>query len=42
VLKYFFNKKRNIKLIAHPDCFCYKEDAMGLFIGSPLSKEELD
>lgn len=40
-LKYFFNKKRNMELIAHPDCFCYKEDGTGLFIGSPLSKEEL-
>ena len=40
-LKYFFEKKRNIELIAHPDCFNYKEDGTGLYIGSPLSKEEL-
>ncbi len=40
-LKYFFENKRNTQLIAHPDCFDYKEDSKGLYIGSPLSKEEL-
>lgn len=40
-LKYFLNKKKNIELIAHPECFNYKEDATGLYIGSPLNKEEL-
>lgn len=40
-LKYFFEKNRNIELIAHPECFNYKEDSKGLYIGSPLSKEEL-
>ncbi|MCI8569328.1 MAG: MBL fold metallo-hydrolase [Bacilli bacterium] len=40
-LKYFFNKKSNTELIAHPDCFNYKEDKEGLYIGSPFSKEEL-
>lgn len=40
-LKYLFKEKRNIELISHPECFNYKEDDKGLFIGSPLSKEEL-
>ncbi len=40
-LKKFFEEKRNIQLIAHPDCFDYKEDATGLYIGSSLSKKEL-
>ncbi len=40
-LKYFFNKKRNIELISHPESFNYKEDATGLFIGSSLTKEQL-
>lgn len=40
-LKCFFEEKRNIELIAHPKCFDYKEDATGLYIGSPLSKKEL-
>lgn len=40
-LKYFFNEKKNIELIAHPDTFNYKENENGLYIGSPLSKEEL-
>ncbi len=40
-LRYFFEEKRNIELIAHPECFNYKEDETGLYIGSPLSKEEL-
>lgn len=40
-LKYFFKEKKEMELIAHPDCFCYKEDSTGLYIGSPLSKEEL-
>lgn len=40
-LRYFFQEKRNIELIAHPECFNYKEDATGLYIGSPLVKDEL-
>ena len=40
-LKYFFEEKRNIELIAHPECFDYKEDATGIYIGSPLPKKEL-
>ncbi len=40
-LQYFFQEKRNIELISHPESFNYKEDATGLYIGSPLSKEEL-
>lgn len=40
-LKYFFEENRNIELIAHPECFNYKEDSKGLYIGSPLSKQEL-
>ncbi len=40
-LKYFFEKPKNIELIAHPDCFDYKEDETGLYIGSPLNREEL-
>lgn len=40
-LKYFFEEKRNVELIAHPDCFNYKEDSTGLYIGSPLDKDEL-
>ena len=40
-LKYFLNGARNLELISHPDCFGYKEDASGLYIGSPLSKDEL-
>lgn len=40
-LKHFFKKARDVELIAHPDCFDYKEDATGLYIGSPLSKDEL-
>lgn len=40
-LRYFFEEKRTIELIAHPECFDYKEDSTGLYIGSPLSKEEL-
>ena len=39
-LKYFLNTKKDIKLIAHPDCFNYKE-VDGLCISSPLSKEDL-
>lgn len=41
-LKYFFENKRDIQLITHPDCFCYKENNTGLYIGSPLKKEELE
>lgn len=40
-LKDFFKEKRDIELIAHPETFNYKEDATGLFIGSPLNKDEL-
>lgn len=40
-LKYLFKEKQSIELIAHPECFNYKEDDKSLFIGSPLSKEEL-
>ena len=40
-LKHFFEEKRNIELIAHPGCFNYKEDATGLYIGSPLSESDL-
>lgn len=40
-LKTFFDRKKNIELISHPDCFDYKEDSTGLYIGSPLSKDEL-
>lgn len=40
-LKVFFDGKKNIELISHPDCFDYKEDNTGLYIGSPLSKDEL-
>ena len=40
-LKKFFEKEKNIELIAHPNCFDYKEDETGLYIGSPLSKDEL-
>jgi len=40
-LKYFFDKKRNIELISHPESFNYKEDDTGLYIGTSLSKEQL-
>ena len=40
-LKYYRDWKKEITLVAHPDCFNRKEDETGLFIGSPLSKEEL-
>ena len=40
-LKYFLKEKKAIELIAHPKCFEYKEDKTGLYIGSPLSKDEL-
>lgn len=40
-LKYFFEEKRNVELISHPECFNYKENETGLYIGSPLSREEL-
>lgn len=40
-LKFFFDKKRDIELVSHPNCFNYKEDPDGLYIGSPLSKDEL-
>jgi 7,8-dihydropterin-6-yl-methyl-4-(beta-D-ribofuranosyl)aminobenzene 5'-phosphate synthase len=40
-LKYFLKEKKDIEIIAHPECFEYKEDATGLYIGSPFSKKEL-
>ncbi len=40
-LKKFFKTKKNIELIAHPDCFDFKENSKGLYIGSPLSKDKL-
>ncbi len=40
-LKYFPLENGDIELISHPNSFCYKEDSTGLYIGSPLSKEEL-
>lgn len=41
-LKYYFDKKRKVELISHPSCFDYKEDSTGLYIGSPLKREELE
>jgi len=40
-LKYFLEEKKDVELIAHPECFSYKEDSTGLYIGSPLAKEKL-
>ena len=40
-LKFFFEKERNVELISHSECFNYKEDSEGLYIGSPFSKDEL-
>ena len=40
-LKYFFNNKKNIELISHPESFNYKEDSTGLYIGTSLTKDEL-
>ena len=40
-LKYFFDKKRNVELISHPESFNYKEDDTGLYIGTSVSKEQL-
>lgn len=40
-LKHFFDKKRNVELISHPESFNYKEDDTGLYIGTSLSKEQL-
>lgn len=40
-LKFFFEKERNVELISHPECFYYKVDSEGLYIGSPFSKDEL-
>lgn len=40
-LSNFFKDKREVELIAHPYCFNYKEDATGLYIGSPLTREKL-
>jgi len=40
-LKYFFEEKRNLELISHPEAFNYKEDEDSIYIGTSLSKEEL-
>ena len=40
-LKYFFDKERNVEIISHPECFNYKEDDEGLYIGSPILKDDL-
>lgn len=40
-LKSFLTKPKNIELIAHPDCFEYKENKLENYIGSPLTKDEL-
>ncbi len=40
-LRYFLKEKRDVELISHPESFNYKEDATGLYIGSPLSKDQL-
>ena len=40
-LKYLLGTKSNIELISHPESFNYKEDDNGLYIGSPILKEEL-
>lgn len=40
-LKYFFKNNRNVEVISHPDSFNYKEDDTGLYIGTPITKEEL-
>lgn len=40
-LKYLFEEAKNIELIAHPECFNYKENESGLYIGSPFDKEKL-
>lgn len=40
-LKYFIKDKKNLEVIAHPACFNYKEDSEGIFIGSPLTQDEL-
>lgn len=40
-LKYFFKDKKDIELTGHPECFEYKENDNGLYIGSPLTKEQL-
>lgn len=39
-LKYFFDKKKDIEIIAHPECFNYKAEG-DLRICSPLTKDEL-
>lgn len=40
-LKYFFEEKKSIELISHPESFNYKEDTAGLYIGTSLRKEQL-
>lgn len=40
-LKYFLDDSKSIEIIAHPSTFNYKEDDTGLYIGSPLSIDEL-
>lgn len=39
-LKYFFTNKKDVELIAHPECFNYKEKD-NMYIGSSMTKEEL-
>lgn len=39
-LKYLFTEKKDVELIAHPDCFNYKEKD-NMYIGSSMTKEEL-
>ena len=41
-LAYFKGQNRDLELIAHPDCFCFREDPYGLEIGAPVDKETLD
>lgn len=40
-LKYFLSNNRDIELISHPESFNYKEDEMGLYIGSSILKDDL-
>lgn len=40
-LQYFFEEKRSIEVISHPESFNYKEDDSGVYIGTSLSKEKL-
>ena len=40
-LKYLVKDKTNIELIAHPECFSYKE-VDGEYIGAPMTKNDLE